>query len=101
MLRIDPILWKDDSLNYPEKLIVNYIWAWQAQDKCCFVSNQFLADAFGWEPGFVNDVITLLKSRSWVNVRYPLGGGTRMLSINLPGQPDPCDDSELIDVFEV
>lgn len=91
LLRIDPFIWNDSSLNYPEKIILNFIFSWTVQKKCCHVSNDWLANAFGWEPSFVAEVISLLHQRGWINVERPaFGSGPRMMSINIPGEPNPC-----------
>ena len=99
LLRIDPFLWHDTSLNYPEKIILEVIFGFTAQQKCCYVSDAWIANAFGWEEDFVADVLAMLQIRGWILVDNDAFGGQRKLSINVPGERNPCapwEDAEMI-----
>jgi hypothetical protein len=92
LLRIDPFVWHDTSLNYPEKIILEIIFSFTAQQKCCYVSDAWIANAFGWEDQFVAEIIALLELRGWIIITYDQFGGQRKMSINIPGERNPCED---------
>jgi len=82
-----------------EKMVVSYILSWQRQDKCCFASDEFFAQALGIDEYFVRDLIKGLVSRKKIKIKYPQTGNMRMLSVNLPNEPE-CGTSDL-DIFEL
>jgi hypothetical protein len=100
LLRIDPFIWEDESLNYPEKIILNLIFSFTIREQCCFVTDEWIAGKFGWSPKFVKDVIQLLAQRGWVLVN-PQWDGSRTLSIHIPGKPNPCDQAFPAQAVEV
>jgi hypothetical protein len=100
LLRIDPFLWQDESLNYPEKIVLNLIFSFTIRQECCDLTNEWIAGKFGWTPSFVDEVIQLLRVREWIHV-HEKWQGARCLSINIPGQPNPCDSFEGIMDVEV
>lgn len=100
LLRIDPFLWRDESLNYPEKIILNIIFSFTIRGECCELSNDWIASKFGWTPVFVAEVVDLLRIREWINV-HQNWNGSRCLSIHIPGQTNPCDAYQGITDVEV
>jgi hypothetical protein len=90
LLRVDPFIWNDESLNYPEKITLNLIFSFTIRGECCTVTDQWIATKFGWTPQFSKELIQLLSNRGWVNI-HPQWDGGRTLSIAIPGTPDPCD----------
>jgi hypothetical protein len=90
LLRVDPFIWNDESLNYPEKIILNFIFSFTIRGECCAVPDSWIGMKFGWGTKFTTEVIDLLKIRGWVNV-HSQWDGSRTMSINIPGTPDPCD----------
>jgi len=82
-----------------EKLIVSYILSWQRQERCCFASDEFLAEAMGIPEYFVRDLIKGLANRKKIKIIWPQTGSMRMLSVNLPNESE-CGTSDL-DVFEL
>lgn len=100
LLRIDPFLWSDDSLNYPEKIILNLILSFTIRQECCTLNDEWIASKFGWTPGFCKDVIQLLVSRGWINMNKQWDG-TRQLSFHIPGTPNPCDDVLTVEATEI
>jgi hypothetical protein len=82
-----------------EKMVVSYILSWQRQGRCCFASDEFLSDAMGIPEYFVRDLIRGLSNRKKIKIKYPQTGTMRMLSVNLPNEPE-CGTSDL-DIFEL
>ena len=82
-----------------EKLIVSYILSWQRQERCCFASDEFLAEAMGIPEYFVRDLVRGLASRKKIKIAYPQTGTIRMLSVNLLNEPNKCWDD--LDIFEL
>lgn len=100
LLRIDPFIWEDPNLNYPEKIIVNLVLSFTLRGECCTLSDEWIASKFGWQPGFVKDVIGLLFQRDLL-VLSNEWGGVRNLSIYIPGKDNPCQDVFTVDGIEV
>jgi len=101
LLRVDPHIWNDQSLNYPEKIILNLIYGFTAQGKCCLVGNDWIADKFGMDVFLVRDIINMLAARGFIKVYPGTAGSYRRMSINIPGEPDPCTDGEYVAYTEV
>lgn len=101
LLRIDPFIWCDTSLNYPEKIILNFIFSWTIQDKCCLATDEWLAYKFGWEPDFVNQVITLLEQRGWIKITPADWQHPRRMSIYIPGNECPCQEFTDVTAIDV
>lgn len=100
LLRIDSFIWEDPNLNYPEKIIVNLILSFTLRGECCTLTDEWIGSKFGWEPGFVRDVINLLNTRGLV-VMDKQWDGSRNLSIFIPGKDSPCQDVFTVDAVEV
>jgi hypothetical protein len=97
LLRIDPFIWQDESLNYPEKIILNLVFSFTIREECCSVTDQWIANKFGWTSQFVKELIGLLTMRGWLLV-HPQWDGSRTLSIHIPGKQDPCNWSHDVEV---
>jgi len=94
LLRVDRSIWEDQNLDYPEKIVLNFVFSWSIQNKCCFVSDEWLATKFGWSEKYVNEIISILQIKGYLSViekdwQYP-----RRLSVILPGHVNPCYDFE-------
>ena len=100
LLRVDSFIWEDPNLNYPEKIIVNLILSFTLREECCNLTDEWIASKFGWEPGFVSNVIDLLFSRGLI-VMDKQFNGSRNLSIYIPGRANPCEDVTTLDAIEV
>jgi hypothetical protein len=100
LLRVDNFIWGDQSLNYPEKIILNLIFSFTIREECCTLSDVWIANKFGWTSQFVKEIVQLLANRGWVII-HPQWDGSRTLSIHIPGKPDPCDQSFPVDGIEV
>lgn len=88
LLPVFPNVWADESLNYPEKIILSLIWGQNIQNKCAVFSQDWIANNFGWSPQFVNEVVSLLALRGIIKVRREFG--ELRMSVFVPGEPDPC-----------
>jgi len=100
LLRVDPHIWNDESLNYPEKIILNLIYGFTAQGKCCFVTNDWISSYFGIDVFLVRDIINMLSVRGYINVYPGTAGHYRKMSINIPGEPNPCTEGEYVEYTE-
>jgi hypothetical protein len=100
LLRVDPFIWNDTSLSIEQKIILNLIFSFTIQGKCCFLSDAWISTKFGFQETLVRDIIKTLERNGWIRVRYA-PGVARTLAIIIPGEQDPCDDAETVDVFEV
>lgn len=101
LLRIDPQIWHDQSLNYPEKIILNLIWGFHAQGKCCMVSDEWISQKFGMDYSLVRDVLKMLITRGFVK-QIPADYSTpRRLWVHIPGEPSPCMTGDYIDPVEL
>ena len=100
LLRVDPFIWRDESLNYPEKIVLNVIFSFTIRGECCTVTDEWIGSKFGWSAQFSRELIQLLANRQWVKI-HPGWDGSRSLSINIPGKPDPCDSFSGITDVEV
>lgn len=100
LLRVDPFIWNDSSLTLEQKIILNLIFSFTIQGKCCFLSDAWISTKFGFQESLVRDIIKTLERNGWIRVRYA-PGVARTLAIIIPGEQDPCDDAETVDVFEV
>jgi len=89
LLRIDPFIWRDESLNIPEKILLNFVFSFTVENRCCDVDTSWIADRFGWNPQFVNEMINMMALRGWLYVERK-SDGTRLMSINIPGRNNPC-----------
>lgn len=88
LLPVFPTVWADESLNYPEKIILCLIWGQNIQGHCAVFSQNWIANNFGWTPQHVNEVVSLLALRGIIKVRRE--GADLHMSVFVPGEPDPC-----------
>jgi hypothetical protein len=91
---IDPIIWQDPSLNDREKIMLSFIWGFTRMQKGCFAPASWIAQNFGWDIQFTNQLIQMLQARDWIAVK------NGCLSINIPGERNPCD-GDVTDIFDV
>ena len=96
LLRIDPHIWNDQSLNYPEKIILNLVYGFTAQGKCCFVSDDWISSYFGIDVNLVRNIISMLSMRGYMKVSPATAGSPRRMGINIPGEADPCVEGEYV-----
>ena len=89
LLRVDPFIWEDESLTIPEKILLNFVFSFTIENKCCTVPSAWIAKRFGWTEKFVNEMILMMTIRGWLYVSEG-SLGTRTMSILIPGHPNPC-----------
>ena len=100
-IRIYRQVQEDPTLqNLEERMIINYVLNWQLQKKCCFASEDYLAGLLGNTPLKARGVINGLAARGRLKIHYAPNSNARLLSVNLPGQDDPCD-FQVSDVFDL
>ena len=85
--------------NMEEKLIVSYIWSWQVQGKCCFASDDFLAEALGTNPFTIRTIILSLEKRNKITITRASASTARMLSMKKYDGVDPCVAE--MDLFDI
>ena len=90
LMRVDPFIWQNPDMNLYEKLILNLIFGFTNQNKCCELTNEWIANKFGFEVKLVDDVITLLYRRGIINLYDATLTYPRKMSVNLPDQQCPC-----------
>jgi hypothetical protein len=100
LLRVDPFIWQDESLNYPEKIMLNLVFSFTIRGECCSLTDQWIGNKFGWSAQFSRELIQLLSNRGWIKI-HPQWDGTRNLSLHIPGSPDPCDPTFPAEEVEV
>lgn len=98
LLRVDPFIWHNEHLNYPEKLILNIVFGFTMDNKCCELSDTWFANKFGWTPQFVREVIDLLRIRGFLRVnQIEVGAGyVRGLSVPMSDRECPCNIPEQV-----
>ena len=79
-----------------EKLIANIIWSWQSEGKCCFTSNEHIAELLVMSPGEVHELIKSMERRLLIKQYYPTS--TRFLKI-VTGQDIDCSTD--LNIFEI
>lgn len=97
---IDPIIWGDESLNDREKICLSFIWGFTRVQKGCFAPATWIAQAFGWDLGFTNQLLQMLEGRGWIKVTLEYNGSTRCMAIAIPGERNPCE-GHIEDVFDL
>jgi hypothetical protein len=97
---VDPIIWQDASLNDREKIMLSFIWGFTRVQRGCFAPASWIAMNFGWDIPFTTQLIQMLEARGWISVSQELGGTARCLSINIPGEKNPCH-GDITDVFDI
>ena len=100
LLRIDPFLWNDESLNYPEKIVLNLILSFTLRNECCTVTDEWIAAKFGWTPSFCTELIALLAMRGWINV-HKQWNGDRNMSFHIPDRDNPCQNISTVEATEI
>lgn len=97
MLRVDPFIWHNDSLTYPEKLILNIVFGFTIDNNCCRIADTWFATKFGWTPQFVGEMIEMLRKRGFLTVTEEEWGlvHTRGLSIKMGDRTCPCQEDKV------
>ena len=98
LMRVDPFIWHNDQLNYPEKLLLNVVFGFTIDNKCCHLADTWFATKFGWTPQFVTEMVKMLKMRGYLLVTEDVWGFgfVRGLSVPMGDRECPCIQSEQI-----
>jgi DNA-binding MarR family transcriptional regulator len=89
LLRIDPFIFRLDGLSLFEKMILNYIYSWTIQGRCCFSTSEWLAYKFGFTEGDVNTTLDLLQMKGYIRIKS--NPTSRSLSFVFEDLGDPCE----------
>lgn len=67
-LRFNHEIWNNDDLTLAERLIVNFIWNFQAKSGSCFAENAYIATVFNMHVEDVSKLIAELESRNHIKI---------------------------------
>ena len=91
LLRVDPFIFRLDGLSLFEKMLLNYVYSWSVQGRCCFSSDEWLAYKFGFMASDVFTTLNLLQMKGYIRINRGHGGGARSLSFVFEDAPDACE----------
>ena len=103
LLRIDPFIFRMEDLSLFEKMLLNYVFSWAVQNKCCFSSSEWLAYKFGYTEQEVDTTLRLLEMKNLIKINRAFTGGARALTFVFEEEiQDPCDGlTGPEDVFQI
>lgn len=93
LLRVDPWIFRLDGLTLLEKILLNYVYSWSIQNRCCFSSDSWLGHKLGFEEGDIKTTLDLLQMKGYIRINRSFQGGARSLSFVFTDLPDPCEGS--------
>jgi len=91
LLRIDPFIFRIDGLSLLEKMLLNYVYAWSVQGRCCFSSSSWFGYKFGFTEGDINTTLELLQMKGYIRINKGFEGGARSLSYVFSDAGDVCE----------
>ena len=102
LVRVDPWIFRLEGLSLFEKLLLNYVYSWSIQGRCCFSSDDWLAHKFGFPKGDVFTTLNLLEMKGYIRINRSFQGGARSLSFVFEDAADPCEGSTgPEDIFQI
>ena len=92
MFRVDPFIFHMTDLSLLEKILLNFIFGWAVQHKCCWTSNEWLGHKFGFAPEDIKSTLELLQVKGLITIDYSYEAGKRTLNFVFDEPiPNPCD----------
>lgn len=91
LLRIDPWIFRLPDLTLLDKMLLNYVYSWSIQNRCCFSSDAWLAHKFGFTEGDIKTTLDLLQMQGYIRINRSFQGGARSLSFVFTDLPDACE----------
>ena len=92
LLRIDPWIFRLDGLSLLEKMLLNYVYSWTVQGRCCFTSSEWMAYKFGFTAGDIDTTLDLLQMKGYIHIKKSTEDyNLRTLSFNFEDMEDPCN----------
>jgi len=100
--RIDPWIMREEGLSFIEKLLLNYVFGWTIQGRCCFSSDQWIAYKLNLQESDIRTAFELLQMKGYIKINRGFEGGARSLSFTFSDVPDVCEGSlGPDDVFQI
>lgn len=90
LLRVDPWIFRLDGLSLFEKCLLNYVYSWTLQGRCCFTPDDWLAHKFGFQPSDVKTSLELLEFKGYIKINKGITKGLRSLSFVFSDAEDVC-----------
>jgi len=94
LLRVDPWIFRLDGLTLLEKILLNYVYSWTIQGRCCFSSDEWLGHKLGFSKGDIFTTLNLLEMKGYIKINRGFQGGARSLSFVFTDAPDPCEGAQ-------
>jgi hypothetical protein len=100
--RIDPWIFREEGLSFMEKMLLNYVFSWSIQGRCCFSSDQWLAYKLNVEVSDIFTTLNLLEMKGYIKINRAFEGGARSLSFTFSDVKDVCEGSTgPEDIFQI
>jgi hypothetical protein len=93
LLRVDPWIFRIEGLSLFEKILLNYVYSWSIQQRCCFSTDEWMGHKFGFPKNDVFTTLNLLQMKGYITINRAFKGGARSLSFVFTDVPDPCENS--------
>ena len=91
-LRIEPWIMRIDGISLLEKMLLNYIFSWRIQHKCCFSSDEWLGHKLGFPTQDIFTTLNLLQMKGFIKINRSFQGGARSLTFLFEEEiEDPCE----------
>jgi hypothetical protein len=92
MFRVDPFIFHMTDLTLLEKILLNFVFGWAVQHKCCWTSNAWLGHKFGFSAADIKSTLELLQVKGLITINYDYPEGNRTLNFVFDETiPNPCD----------
>ncbi len=100
--RIDPWIFREEGLSMLEKMLLNYVFSWTIQNRCCFSSDEWIAYKLNLQPSDIFTALNLLKMKGYISINRGFEGGARSLSFTFSDVDDVCKGATAPDdIFQI
>ena len=100
--RIDPWIFREEGLSFIEKMLLNYVFSWSIQNRCCFSSDEWIAYKLNVPASDIFATLNLLQMKGYIKINRNFDDGARSLSFTFSDVEDVCKDSTgPEDVFQI
>ncbi len=91
--RIDPWIFREEGLTFMEKMLLNYVFSWSIQNKCCFSTDEWIAFKLNVQPSDIFTTLNLLQMKGYISINRNFDNGDRSLSFTFSDVEDVCKKS--------
>lgn len=91
--RIDPWIFRENGLTFMEKMLLNYVFGWSIQNRCCFSSDEWLGYKLNISPFDIATTLDLLQLKGYIKINKNFDDGARSLSFTFSDVNDVCEGS--------